>query len=229
MAKSFGYIKVHESMPDHPKVDPLSDAAFRLLVSSWCWCRKHETDGTMPLAVWRKRRTPKVRAELVTQGLVVEHVDRVTFHDYLEWQKSADELEAAREQRRTAGQAGGLARSKRLAKQTASDSLSEIQAEVEVEKEQKTSSSVAAAEVITAARILGEFVEHCGPQPRAVKQKLGEQISLLLSDGIDERQVKAGLKAWVRRPDAAPGLLPHLVPKKSTELAPGKEWLREVQ
>lgn len=87
----------------------------------------------------------------------------------------------------------------------------------------------APADVITAARILGEFVEHCGPQPRAVKQKLGEQIGLLLADGITERQVKAALKAWARRSDAAPGLLPHLVPKKQPDdLDPSKAWIREI-
>lgn len=83
-------------------------------------------------------------------------------------------------------------------------------------------------DVMTAARVLGEFVEHCGPQPRAVKQKLGEQIGLLLADGITETQVKAALKDWVRRPDASPGLLPHLVKRAVVELDPHKEWIREA-
>jgi hypothetical protein len=128
-AKGFRYIKVHEDMPDHPKVQPLSDAAFRLLVSSWCWSRKYGTDGAMPVKVWSTRRTAKVRAELVSAGLVHADGDRVRFHDFLEWQKSADDLEAAREQRRSAGQAGGLAKAKRAAKQTPSESLSEMASE----------------------------------------------------------------------------------------------------
>ena len=39
------YITVHDGMPEHPKVDALSDKAFRALVGLWCWCSRNLTDG----------------------------------------------------------------------------------------------------------------------------------------------------------------------------------------
>lgn len=146
------FIKVHDGIADHPKVDPLSDGAFRLLITSWCWCSKHETDGKMPLKTWQKRGTPKARKELAEAGLVLEHRSEVEFHDYLEHQQSAEQRRAGRAQRRAAGQAGGLARAKRAAKQKASGPLSgtpsETQAEVEVEVEvEKETPSVSARDL----------------------------------------------------------------------------------
>lgn len=97
MADTRTYIRVHDGMPDHPKVDGLSDKAFRLLVEAWCWCSRHLTDGVMPGATWRKRATPRARKELVSAGLaVLEQDDTVRFHDYLEHQRSAEEVAAVK-------------------------------------------------------------------------------------------------------------------------------------
>lgn len=94
------YIRVHDGMPDHPKVDALSDRAFRLLVESWCWCSRHLTDGHVPQATWARRGTPKARRELVDAGLVEDDGKAgVQMHDYLEHQRSravVEELSAAR-------------------------------------------------------------------------------------------------------------------------------------
>lgn len=100
------YIRVHDGMPDHPKVEALSDKAFRLLVATWCWCSRHLTDGRVPLAVWRKRGTPKARRELVDAGLVELHDDHVMMHDYLDHQRSAEEVAERKEAKRRAGALG---------------------------------------------------------------------------------------------------------------------------
>lgn len=107
MADTRTYIRLHDGMPDHPKVDGLSDKAFRLLVESWCWCSRHLTDGHMPAATWRKRSTAKARRELVDAGLVVLDDDgSVRFHDYLEHQRSAEEVAAAKAAKGTGGSLG---------------------------------------------------------------------------------------------------------------------------
>ncbi|GAA2298448.1 hypothetical protein GCM10010402_66340 [Actinomadura luteofluorescens] len=107
MADTRTYIRLHDGMPDHPKVDGLSDKAFRLLVESWCWCSRHLTDGHMPAATWRKRSTPKARGELVAAGLAVLLDDgSVRFHDYLEHQRSAEEVAAAKAAKGTGGSLG---------------------------------------------------------------------------------------------------------------------------
>lgn len=145
MTASKDFIKVHDAIEDHPKVAPLSDAAFRQLVTAWGWCHRHDTDGRMPAALWLRRGTKKVREELAAAGLVVGvNGSEVEFHDYLEWQQSAEKRKAGREQRRAAGQAGGKARAKRVASEPSSESLSENQAEVRGKREEQQTSSVGA-------------------------------------------------------------------------------------
>lgn len=99
------YIRVHDGMPDHPKVEALSDAAFRLLVTTWCWCSKNLTDGRIPAKVWAKRGTPKARRELVEAGLIEIDGDAMA-HDYLDHQRSRDEVAAFVQSKRDAALAG---------------------------------------------------------------------------------------------------------------------------
>jgi hypothetical protein len=101
------FIRVHENMPEHPKVEPLSDKAFRLIVETWCWCSRNRTDGHVRAAVWVKRGTPKARAELIAAGLAEDDLmGGVIVHDYDEWQRTAAEIGAFQEHRRDAGTEG---------------------------------------------------------------------------------------------------------------------------
>lgn len=122
------YIRLHDGMPDHPKIVGLSDAAFRLYVEAMCWCSRHLTDGHVSAAALRRMggSSPKTIKELAEAGLfeVGEEPDWEV-HDYLHHQRSAAQVEAAREQRRNAGRAGGKAKKKR----TGSESLSEPSSE----------------------------------------------------------------------------------------------------
>lgn len=101
------YIKVHDGISDHPKVDGLSDKAFRLLIDTWCWCSRHLTDGYVPQATWTKRGTKGTRRELVDAGLViVRATGGVECHDYLSHQRSAHEVAELREKKRQAAAKG---------------------------------------------------------------------------------------------------------------------------
>jgi hypothetical protein len=93
MADERPFIRVHDGMPDHPKVDGLSDKAFRLLVETWCWCNRQKTDGRVPAARWRKQHTKKARQELI-DGRLAEELPGgdIQMHDYLEHQRSAVEM-----------------------------------------------------------------------------------------------------------------------------------------
>lgn len=106
MADKRTYIRVHDAMPEHPKVEALSDKAFRLLMETWCWCSRHQTDGRIAAAVWAKRGTKKVRDELTTAGLVEIHEGYVLMHDYLEHQRSAEQIAEAIEKKRVGGLLG---------------------------------------------------------------------------------------------------------------------------
>lgn len=138
------YIKVHDGMPDHPKVEPLSDAGFRLLVSTWCWCSRHHTDGRIKEAVWLKRGTAKTRAELMAAGLAeVLEPGLIQMHDYLEWQRSAAQIAELTRKRRQAGSKGGKA--KASAKQVLEQTSGKAVPESETEELEVSSSHSAAA------------------------------------------------------------------------------------
>jgi hypothetical protein len=104
------YIRVHDGMDEHPKVEPLSDAAFRLLMRSWFYCSRNRTDGRMPDAIWKKRGTPKTRRELIDAGLAEQHDGYVEMHDYTEHQRTAEEIRLLRETRGDTGSFGNHVR-----------------------------------------------------------------------------------------------------------------------
>lgn len=106
MADKRTYIRVHDGMPDHPKVEALTDKAFRLLMETWCWCSRQHTDGRVSAAVWSKRGVKKVRDELAAAGLVEIHDGYVQMHDYLEHQRSAEQIADAVEKKRIGGVLG---------------------------------------------------------------------------------------------------------------------------
>lgn len=119
------YVRIHDGMPDHPKVDGLSDAAFRLLITMWCWCGRHLTDGLVPAATWEKRGKERIRAELVTAGLVDLREDgSVSMHDYTDHQRTAEEVKQLRDARREAGRKGGIAKASKVANGLASATAS---------------------------------------------------------------------------------------------------------
>lgn len=114
------YITLDHSMPDHPKVAVLSDRAFRLLIESWCWCSRRETDGRIPLPIWTKLGPARARAELVAAGLIDLGPTHADCHDYLQHQRSADEIADLRAKRARAGAIGGARRAENLASAKAS-------------------------------------------------------------------------------------------------------------
>lgn len=131
------FITVHDGMPEHPKIEGLSDAAFRLMIEAWCWCSRNRTDGRIVDSSWRKRGTAKARAELLAARLVEPATDGVYVHDYTQHQRTAAEIDALSAKRREAGSKGGKSRASALAsatgvaKQTASKSVAETETETE--------------------------------------------------------------------------------------------------
>ena len=101
------FITVHDGMPEHHKIEALSDKAFRALVDLWCWCSRNESDGKVPASVWLKRATPSVRRELLRDLVEQGTEGDVQMHDYLEHQRSKAEIAELRQKRSRAGSLGG--------------------------------------------------------------------------------------------------------------------------
>jgi hypothetical protein len=97
------YLNVDDNFPEHPKVDALSDAAFRLHVAGMCYCAKQKTDGRLtpdrPARLVARFRTAALR-ELIGaglwhdqgQGCGTDHCPtgdpgEYVIHDYLQWNK----------------------------------------------------------------------------------------------------------------------------------------------
>jgi hypothetical protein len=103
------YIRLHDGMPDHPKVVGLSHAAFRLYVESLCWSSRHLTDGVVSAAALRRMGgwSPAAVKELAAAELY-EMGDSAGWliHDYTEHQRTADEVADYRKSKRAAGTTG---------------------------------------------------------------------------------------------------------------------------
>jgi hypothetical protein len=87
------FIFVHDGMPEHWKVEDLSDSAFRLMVTLWCWCSRQRTDGRVPPRKWLRSGSDSDKSELVDNGLFELTPDGgAVVHDYLEHQRSRDDI-----------------------------------------------------------------------------------------------------------------------------------------
>jgi hypothetical protein len=105
------YIRVDVLLPEHPKVEGLSDKAFRALITLWCYCGRQRTDGAVTRKQW-EAWPPKVRAELITAGLVrpVDLSSGAAMHDFLEHQRSREEIDELSARRSEAGKKAAEAR-----------------------------------------------------------------------------------------------------------------------
>ena len=97
------YIRVDVLLPDHPKIEELSDKAFRALITLWCYCGLHRNDGIVTARKW-KTVPVKVRDELVEHGLA-EPIDiggGCVMHDFVGpdgHQRSRQEIDELAERR----------------------------------------------------------------------------------------------------------------------------------
>lgn len=112
------YLNIDDGMDEHPKIEFLSDAAFRLHMRAMLYCARRQTDGFVPLAKVRKliENADIVAAELVDAGVWHDLGDGCTdrecvdartchrrgrggqyiVHDYLQWNHSKDWWERRR-------------------------------------------------------------------------------------------------------------------------------------
>lgn len=199
------YITVHDGMPEHPKIEGLSDGAFRALVDLWCWCSRNHTDGRVTQAVWLKRTRAGARRELVAAGLVHPDGTDVAMHDYLEHQRSTADIDKLRQRRAEAGAKGGRARAKKQATRQANASAfaeqtgSKTQADTDTDTPEPKNGSGSPP---TARTLVAEWVDHCGDglrPPNRVIGQVAKELGLMLGEGIPYPDVRAGLAAWHSR------------------------------
>lgn len=118
-----GWIKLDDSFIDHPKYLEAGPLAGYLCIAGMAWCNRNLTDGFIPRGQVRRlvdfdgygehawpTDAMNLADELVAAGLWEKEERGYRVHDYHDWQRSREQIEAAIEQRREAGRRGGLAR-----------------------------------------------------------------------------------------------------------------------
>ena len=92
-----GWLRLDDRFPDNPKVEMLTDRAFRLHIRGLCYCSEHLTDGGVPRTVARRWGSPKHFLELIASRIWEDGTDgRYHIHDYLEYNPSREQVLARR-------------------------------------------------------------------------------------------------------------------------------------
>jgi hypothetical protein len=82
--------RLDDALLDHPKVEPLSDRAFRAFIGSICLCNRYLTDGALTKRQVDKIATAKARQELIGAALWHEGDEGgVLVHDFLDYNRDA--------------------------------------------------------------------------------------------------------------------------------------------
>lgn len=113
------YAPIYISAPWHPKFMSIPKdkrlAAFGLWVAAVCWCQAYRTDGRLcdeqleAVFPCRDDQRDVLKQILTDAGLFDVIEDGIFIHDYLEHNRSTEEIEAARDKMREGGSKGGKA------------------------------------------------------------------------------------------------------------------------
>lgn len=96
------WVRFDDGFPNHRKVEPLSDGAYRLHTAAIFWSSRQLTDGCIPkrdlvfAAPRTMKRPEKFVKELVEAGLWEVVADGWELHDFLEYQPSKEQVTADR-------------------------------------------------------------------------------------------------------------------------------------
>ncbi len=108
------YIRIDVLLPEHPKIEGLSDKAFRALVDLWCYCGRNRTDGLVTEKRWKATGTQHAREELVKAGLAQPMGNEgCMMHDFTGpdgHQRTREEIDALSSRRAQAGRQGAAKR-----------------------------------------------------------------------------------------------------------------------
>ncbi len=113
------WAKLDDGLPNNPKVEGLSDRAFRLYVGSICYCARNFTGGALTAKATRivcaeAAALKKHVGELHDAGLWDRTGDGYLVHDYLKYNPSTEDAKERQEQlrqiRSDAGRRGADAR-----------------------------------------------------------------------------------------------------------------------
>ena len=62
------FITLHDGMPEHHKIEALSDKAFRTLIDLWCWCSQHHRRRRARIRMAQTHNSPSARRATAEDG-----------------------------------------------------------------------------------------------------------------------------------------------------------------
>lgn len=142
------WVKIDDNLPDHPKVLAIPREhraeAMWLFVRANCYCSRNLTDGFVPLGYFDDAQATV--QHLLEVGLLDDAPPTgYRVHDYLDYNRSKEQVEEFKAKRKAAGQKGGLATAQARATANATASAtakrqqnrSKVQAEADTDTERE--------------------------------------------------------------------------------------------
>ena len=92
-----GWVRLDDAIYDHPKFDAVPKPSRWVWICSLAYANRHLTDGFIPShALRRINGSSRDAGELVTAGLWLPDDGGWEIHDYLEHQRSREQIESER-------------------------------------------------------------------------------------------------------------------------------------
>lgn len=204
----------------HPKIEPLSDGAFRVFVEMNGYSRMQDLDGRIPVSLARRKWKPRSIEELLTthptRPVLLQHGDDYVLRDYAQHQETRTEREARVARNTENGRRGGRPRKNPQETHSDTDSDSEpeptgnpdktekkAEIEIELEIEKIPSESLSSDAALAAPRpeidalldLLDSEIVSNGSKPPARTQKNRDAIRLMLDrDGRTVEQIENAIR-----------------------------------
>lgn len=128
------WVRIDDAFYDHSKwvgADPCEIGVWVTLIA---WSNRNQTDGSVPKGLpARLGAGPELIASMVAREILEDGGDEYRIHDYLEWQRSAAQIQELAEKRAEAGRRGGEAKAR--AQQPASKPLANVNQKKESQEE----------------------------------------------------------------------------------------------
>jgi hypothetical protein len=172
------WVRIAQSMPNHPKIAPLSDKAFRALMEMICYSAQYELDGMVPVNLARRMWAEEALEELTSNdpaapSLTVDG-DMYLIHGYTDMQETRADNEARREASRVNGRKGGRPKTQKKPKPNLDLTQPKAEEEKEEEKEEDIYTPLTPLKGETCATAQ-DFTDFYNAYPRHVGRKDAER------------------------------------------------------